>query len=458
MQFPWRFGIHKIYGCVYLETEAQPPEYGSSATIQLKAWRLKTSSANGFTPVDLVALSKPSATWTNTHNTCPPAFGAYPGAADWSKRAARIYGMDQFQEAIDLITLWIHGGGHQLPDLSTVYWPVLIGQVSLFGAFYASISEAWVNAPGPTPASGSAEVADKWSDRLALVSSEEFPTGNEIIADHAHMLEDVAYRYGIGAVDAASIEHAYLDREAKTMTALVAPSTGRPRAVLSLTKSVQAGDLYAQICRDGMFVGSLNGAGEITLKAWLARTGLAEADATINVATEADPEVFDGFGSTGSDKVVTAPLIRYAMEGDTPSKAIQIIRPDATDYDPSFAIGFENSVDAQIAWEACHECYKATQLVHAREMVFSTVDDYASLMRLLLPQRSTPFLRWIGMPKDSAPLLISASHPAASLPLGSRILLVDPRHCPAGRYGTIASRKVDLNSWKCSLTLLMDLP
>ena len=433
---PFGLGLQRVWAAVYVETDS------ASCQIELEAF-----GRHQYLP--LLRVPSPGA---GNRDTNPPWFSPWPGVTTWRSTTPRLYNFGGNEAAVEEITVQIIGAAHAYFRL---------GQLSLIAELELPIGTVYADIDGPSyDGSGNTRVKEIWETRLASVSSTAAPTPTTMIEDHVHLIEDLFYRHlrrDGNSIDIASAEQAYLDLMAKTQPGLSLPSLAtRPKANLMVTRSTPAADVISQLCRDGMIAGDFDGNHRLVLHAWLARTGLPEQDATI-LPEHIDRSSFQGFADTELSKLVTAPLIRYAVEDEIPTRAIQIIRPDASTFDPSYAIGFEDPADGERAWEICHAAYLRTKLVHVRELVFATVPDYASIKALTLQPRGTTFLRWIAETKDQTQgLTIPSDHPAASQVLGSRIKLTDTLYCPEGRWGTLAANPLRISAARCAVTLLMD--
>lgn len=443
IHLPFDLGLKRIWGVAYWESDNP----ASTSDIQVYA-RGREGASSEFLYLLRDMRSFPS----SQRDTCPPWLKPYPGRADWRASSCRIWDFGGNEARIDYVELRFAA------DSDTVR----LGQLSLIAELEQPIGNVYGDFDGPSyDGSGDARVEEIWDDRLTAVSSTAAPTRATKIQDHVHVIEDLMYRHLLRpgqSVDQVSLEQAYLDLMAKTQPGLsLPPLANRPKANLVTTKSAQGSDLIAQLCRDGMLAGDFDGDHRLVLHAWLARSGLEEHDAVLEPG-HIDRGSFQGFAATELSKLVTAPLIRYAVEDETPMRAIQILRPDAATYDPAFAIGFEDPDDAERAWEICHAAFLKSRLVHAREMVFASVPDYASIIALTLPPRGTTFFQWVGETKDqTVGLRIPSDHPAARLVLGSRIKLTDTLYCPGGRWGTLARNPLRLSTSRSQITLLMDL-
>lgn len=433
---PFGLGLQRIWAAAYVETGSP------SCQIELKAW-------GRFQFEPLIRVASPGA---GDRDTTPPWFSPWPGVSTWRATTPRLHNFGGNEAAIEEITFQVLGGS---------YTYFRIGQLSLIAELEIPIGTVYADVDGPSyDGSGNARMEEIWEARLTAVSSTAAPTPATMIEDHVHLIEDLFYRHlrrDGNSIDIGSAEQAYLDLMAKTQVGLSLPSLAtRPKASLMITKSTPAADVISQLCRDGNLAGDFDGNHRLVLHAWLARTGLPEQDATI-LPGDIDRSSFQGFADTELSKLVTAPLIRYAVEDEIPTRAIQIIRPDATTFDPAYAIGFEDPVDGERAWEICRAAYLRTKLVHVRELVFPTAPDYASIKALTLQPRGTTLIQWVAETKDQTQgLTIPSDHPAASQTLGARIKLVDTLYCPEGRWGTLAARPLRISAARCAITLLMD--
>lgn len=354
--------------------------------------------------------------------------------------------------------------------------PMTVRKISIHIEREANLNAFWADVIGPTYLScpggidrdiGGGVIANSFAIERNAYDGIPLSSGlssDQVIDDHAHAIEALLRISGYHGnhIDVQSIETAYWDSVCKTRTALAPESVElRPKCSLAITDVQQQGDVYAQICRDGGLIGGRDAANRRTLKAYLARTWLAEEDFALHdYYVDGTPGDFlRGTvepGMTSLDDVVTSPLIRYCMEDGNPTRYIQVLHPEASTYNAAYCIGFENEFDAQRAWEICHKGWLRTRVIYARELTMSSVRYYSSLIKLLMPQRGCGQLEWMSQQKRTLSYAISDESAAAFAPNGSRMLLEHRLRAPGGQRGTLVSTSGKRGSGEAKQTVILD--
>lgn len=400
----------------------------------------------------------------------PPGLSSRPGPLySWIGGALRLANDKALNKALASLTVFV--GAHRNVTFPGTAKPIgiEIRQLMLLAARTVNLSEIYVDINGPTYDTNTP--LTNWNKRITGDSLYGWPavpltegvSSAAPIADHAHAVEDIFRRHAIAPwmvnpVDGALVEQAYVDLNSKTQISLsLLPAASRPRLAVAFTEAApQVGDVVAQLCRDGMLVGSRNGRGQRTLKAWLARSLLTEFDAEI-LESELYRDSISEAPASALSKLVSAPLIRYGQQGGAPAYYVQVTRPDAATWLPEYTIGFQRTADAQRAWQICHRGWLESGVAQAREIRMDTVPDYDSLMALILAPRGTTFCDWISRPKRRLAPQVGLNHPAALLSRGSRIKLHHWRYAPGGAWGTLVRAKLNTQNQVATLELMMDL-
>ena len=367
---------------------------------------------------------------------------------------------------------WWYDRGECTDDL-------VINRIAIHLERETSLDQFWGDAKGPTylqcPGGIERIIDDVPINSFAIERNLNVPLSAGIapdqpIEDHVHTIEGLLRSTGhySAHIDEVSFEQAYVDMMSKTQlpnetTGLMEPEAValRPKCSLVLTDVTQAGDVYAQLCRDAGLIGGRDSQNRRTLKAFLARTWLEEQDAELHDYYEdgTPGDFLRGsveLGLTSIDDVVTSPLIRYAMEAGDPTRYIQVLHPEASAYNAAYCLGFENPDDAQRAWEICHEGWLRTGVIHAREMTMDTVYEHSSLIKLLMPPRGCGQLEWMSRQKTTLTYTISDSSPAAKLPNGSRLLLEQWLHAPGGKWGTLVKTTARRSAGEAQQVVILD--
>ena len=400
----------------------------------------------------------------------PPGLSLRPGPLySWIRSAIKVAVANSLDKALTSLTIFIgaHRRGGDVNGLK--YVGLELRQLMLLASRTVGLSEIYVDINGPTY--GTNTPLTNWNKRITGDSLYGWPavpltegvSSAAPIADHAHAVEDIFRRHAIAPwmvnpVDGALVEQAYVDLNSKTQISLsLLPAASRPRLAVAFTEAApQVGDVVAQLCRDGMLVGSRNGRGQRTLKAWLARSLLTEFDAEI-LESELYRDSISEAPASALSKLVSAPLIRYGQQGGAPAYYVQVTRPDAATWQPEYTIGFQRTADAQRAWQICHRGWLESGVAQAREIRMDTIPDYDSLMALILAPRGNTFCDWISRPKRRLAPQVGLNHPAALLPRGSRIKLHHWRYAPGGAWGTLVRAKLSTQTQVATLELMMDL-
>lgn len=404
-----------------------------------------------------------------TLNSIPPGSSTNPGPKyRWMLDAVQLPVSQGFDKATVYFSIFLGAmNPWRLLDSDENVTQIRLRQLMLFAARVNNLSEVYVDLFGPTYSTDSGTTG--WSKRIngdigwPAVPLTDGISASEVIADHAHAYEDIFRRHTktpwlVNPVDGASIEQACVDLWTKTQVGFTPlPATSRPRLAVAFTESApQIGSVVAQLCRDGMLVGSRNGRGQRVLQSLLARTLLEEQDATIN-----EDELYQGSISESPvsplSKLVSAPLIRYNQQGGAPGAYIQVTRPDADEWDPAYTIGFNDLADAQRAWEICHRGWLESGVAHARELRMDSIPDYDSLIEMIMQPRGTTFLDWLSRPKSRLIPVVPLSHPAVRLPRGSRVKIFHWRFAPSGAWGTLTRVRMQPEAKVAPLELIMDL-
>jgi len=398
--------------------------------------------------------------------------GAVPQASvidtssDWESQAVHLNIPDGFQTdlvALSVLIGYLDSTQDQLHGINPAIMHLY--NFVLLAARVVSISDIYIDIPGPAYTTGTA-----WSARIggAPLGPAGIPLTDGIVAsepinDHAHAYEDLFRRYLVtpwtqDPVDGMAIEQACQDLWTKTQTSLtMLPAETRPKISVAISdSSPQVGDVCAQFCRDGMLVGSRDGWGKRTVKAWLARTLLAEQDVEI-----LESELFRGSISEAPtsplSKLCSAPLIRYGQQAGAPTQYIQVLRPDAASWQASYTQGFPDDSTALRAWSICHRGWLETGLSQAREIRMDTIPEIDSLLALIMQPRGNTYLDWLSRPKRVLAPTIALSHAAAKLPRGSRVKLTHWKYAPTGAWGTIRRINMQPQSHSAQLEIMMDL-
>lgn len=405
-------------------------------------------------------------------NTMPPHFYSNPGAAyNWITDAIQMDIDSKLQAGLAYISLFVGCRRNGVvPAVEESQVRLDLRQLAVFAVRDVSLSQVYVDLFGPTYDS-------VWTQRFSDPGTESgynhaVPLANGVAAaspihDHVHAYEDVFRRHVPSAwipnpVDGDAIERACTDLWSKTQfpsgsSFPVLPEDQRPRAGFAITdSSPQVGDVAAQLCRDSNLVGCRNAVGARTATAWLARTLLEEQDATLEESDIFRASISE-LGSSQLSKLCSAPLIRYGQQAGAPTQYIQVTRPDAPAWDPSYTAGFPDQNSAQRAWNICHRGYLESGLAQAREIRMDTHPDINSLLAIVMQPRGTTFLDWISRPKNTLTATISLKHPAAILPRGSRILLYHWKYAPSGKRGTLRRANLDVTNDSATLEIILDL-
>lgn len=336
------------------------------------------------------------------------------------------------------------------------------------------LDSVWSDITGPTyqscPGGIDREIEGVTVNSFAVErNAYDYPLSSGIVQDapiddHVHAIEALLRMQGYHGdhIDTESYETAYWDMVTKSRTSLAPESVAlRPKCSIAISKVTQIGDAIAQLCRDGGLIGGRNAANKRTLKAFLARTRIAEQDYVLqDYYADGTPSDFLRSdlteGSTSINAVVTSPLIRYAMEAGKATRYVQVLHPDAPTYDASYCIGFESPTDAEAAWNICHEGWLRTGMLLARELTMASVAAYSTLIKLLMPQRGCGQLEWMSRQKRTLTYVVADTHAVASAPNGSRIHLTHWLRAPSGVRGTLVSTTSRRSSGYATQTVIMD--
>lgn len=405
-----------------------------------------------------VAIALPTNGGEKFINSIPP--GAYdsPTWPDWLQSTLKIDLDDSLAQSLAYLTVFF---GFRRADSqvrhAAQYGRLTFHQMSFYAVRTLSLNSVYMDVLGP------AYTAPEWTSRLAATPLQNGIDSELPIEDHAHAFEDIFRRHlsprlAADPVDAASVEAAATHLWTKTQpSGSLLPESLRPKISLAITNSApQVGDVCGQICRDGMLVGSRNGSGQRTLKAFLARSLLEEQDATIS-ETNLFFESISEAPMSSPASLCCAPLIRYGVQGGSPTQYVQVLRPDAAAWAPEYTLGFPDEASAMRAWNICHRGWQESGVVNAREISMDSIGDIDSLLALIMQPRGTTFLDWISRPKRRLTPTVGFNHVAAHLPRGSRVKVTQWRYAPSGAWGTLESLSRNLSTRSSTLTLVMDL-